>query len=57
MNNNIRQQCPKCERGSLTDGPHYQTFYDGDCLTWYCSTCHYGESEPTKDAKPETKAA
>src|SRR6266581_158292 len=50
---NIRQNCPKCEMGTLTDGPHYKyDGYHGESLTWYCSACHYGESEPTKDAKP-----
>lgn len=54
---NILQNCPKCQMGALTNGPHYESYFDGECLTWRCSACGYGESEPTKDAKPKEQAA
>lgn len=56
------KHCPKCERGSLNQGPKYVfSVYGNDRieqLMFYCSICGYGEGDPCKDApKEDTKAA
>jgi ribosomal protein S27AE len=52
------KRCPKCDEGTLSDGPRYTVRIMGDeGLLYRCTRCGYGEFDPTKDAKTQEQAA